>query len=75
MKVKFRVSVSHDGKRYNSGDVATVPEDLAKLWIGLGFAEPHNAEKARQTAVRRAPRTATKQAAPASGSRRTAKKK
>lgn len=65
MKVKFRVGVAHEGKRYNSGDLVEVKDDVAKLWIGLRFAEPANAEKARQKAVRRAPATATKQAAPA----------
>jgi hypothetical protein len=65
MKVQLRVGVSHEGKRHNSGDLVEVKDDVAKLWIGLRFAEPANAEKARQKAVRRAPATATKQAAPA----------
>jgi hypothetical protein len=65
MKVKLRVGVAHEGKRHNSGDLVEVKDDVAKLWIGLRFAEPANAEKHRQKAVRRAPATATKQAAPA----------
>jgi hypothetical protein len=70
VKVKFRVGASHEGKKYQSGETADVPDELAKLWIGLRFAEPANAEKQRQKAVRHAPATATKQAAPAAAKKK-----
>ena len=77
MKVIMRTSAAHDGKRYHSGRRVDVPDETAKLWVGLGIAEAANAGKqAQKTATRRSPRTASKQAAPAAkkAAARTTKK-
>lgn len=59
MRVKFRVQVSDGlGGRYASGQVADIDEAQARAWLGLGFVEPVQTQK--RTAVKRAPRRASK---------------
>lgn len=61
MKIRFTVAVSHEGKRYVSGEAATLPDKDAKHFVAMGYAEPVGAAKqARKQATRRAPRRAAK---------------